>query len=221
MKKIIVASSLSFALLGSQVGSAFAAPPEVTVQADQAISQLSQAFIEKVNPYVKIDSAKQFYLTKEADKNLSKADVQTAKEVIEKTNAFVREHAQELSISSNGTLVPTQFERSAINLGDHFSFDIAWWGTQIHFSHEFVQKFKDNILLYTASVAGTIAAMQATMLFFSVTPPAWFASAVTAVAAAGAWMLISTDKGAGTYVDFYGWYGTIGITVPVPIFHSY
>ncbi|KEQ24805.1 hypothetical protein [Paenibacillus tyrfis] len=47
--------------------------------------------------------------------------------------------------------------------------------------------------------------MQATMLFFSVTPPAWFASAVTAVAAAGAWMLINTDKGAGTYIDFYGW----------------
>ncbi|KZE74872.1 hypothetical protein [Paenibacillus elgii] len=221
MKKIIVASSLSLALLGSQVGSAFAAPQEVTVQADQAISQLSQAFIDKVNPYVKIDSAKQFYLTKEAEKILSKADIQTAKEVIEKTNDFVREHAQELSISSNGTLVPTQFERAAINLGDNFSFDIAWWGTQIHFSHEFVQKFKDNVLLYTASVAGTIAAMQATMLFFSVTPPAWFASAVTAVAAAGAWMLINTDKGAGTYVDFYGWYGTIGITVPVPIFHSY
>ncbi|XOK61056.1 hypothetical protein ACJ7K1_31985 [Paenibacillus elgii] len=63
-------------------------------------------------------------------------------------------------------------------------------------------------MLTTASVAGTIAAKQATMLFFSVTPPAWFASAVTAVAAAGAWMLINTDKEAGTYVDFYGWYGT-------------
>ncbi|WP_217266717.1 hypothetical protein [Paenibacillus tianmuensis] len=84
----------------------------------------------------------------------------------------------------------------------------------------FEPKFKDNILLYTASVAGTIAAMQATMLFFSVTPPAWFASAVTAVAAAGAWMLINTDKGAGTYIDFFGWYGAVRITLPVPIFHS-
>ncbi|SCW85129.1 hypothetical protein SAMN04487970_106919 [Paenibacillus tianmuensis] len=150
MKKIIIASSLSLVLLGSQVGSAFAAPPEVTVQADQAISQISREFVDKVNPYVKIDSAKQFYLTKEADKDLSKTDIQTAKEIIEKTNAFVREHAQELSISSKGTLVPTQFERSAIErsaikIGDHFSFDIAWWGTQIHVSHEFVQKFRLNL----------------------------------------------------------------------------
>ncbi|MCL9661366.1 hypothetical protein L2089_11765 [Paenibacillus hunanensis] len=224
MKKIVIASVVSIAVLAGQVSYTYAAESTTSNEMTQN-SQYTQAFIEKVNPYVVLDKeSKQFNLLLEAKKILNEKELISAQDLIAKTNKFVNENRDQLYQTSDNKLSSniqqSSEARSLVKVGNNFSYDIAWWGTQLHFSHAFVQKFKDNILLYSTTVAGVTAAAQATMAAFGATPPGWFGGAFAAVAGLGAYTFISADQGQGTYVDFYGWYGAIGVTVPVPIVHG-
>ncbi|PLR75404.1 hypothetical protein CU633_21165 [Bacillus sp. V3-13] len=179
------------------------------------IPPAEQSFIDQVSPFVVLNEDKQYYLMPEASTELSTEAYLEAIRLIKDTNTNIRREINRMTTSLDGTTLeyndtgnetPTAIGTMALNRNIRIS--IAWHGPVIWFSHAAVQKFKSNILLYGAGVAGVNAALIATMIYYGVTPPGWLASLATAIATFGAWLFISRDKGCGVNVRYF-WGSTI------------
>jgi len=164
-----------------------------------------ESLISKASEFVYLDAeSEKFKVKKEAKDVLTKDELKDVKDIIKNTNSEVTTYRSDLEISGDKFIAKSDstnsedIQMSLINKKKNFDYDFTWWGLQVYWSHKFVEKLKDNIVLYGSAVAG----LNATIAYYA-SPPGWVTSFVTAAAGVGVWAFMKQDKGCGVYLDCY------------------
>ncbi|MFI8715186.1 hypothetical protein [Brevibacillus brevis] len=202
MKKVTksICVSMSALLIMTSVPVAgFAAEQNAKV----SFQEVEEAFIKKVDKYVKIDSkTKKFSLSAKAKENLNREELGKAEALIKQANFAVDQHGKDLKIKGNTLVLSEDVKKqslAAIGTSEYWDYELFWWGYRIYFSDELCEDIRRRAMEVGAS--GTITAGVLTYLGV----PGWAAGIIVGFGVLTLEKINRTNEGNGIYLDaFHG-----------------
>lgn len=171
--------------------------------ANLSFQEVEEAFIKKVDKYVKIDSkTKKFSLSAKAKENLNREELGKAEALIKQANLIVDQRGKYLEIKGNTFVLSENVKKqslSAIDTSEYWDYELFWWGYRIYFSDELCEDIRRRAMEVGAS--GTITAGVLTYLGV----PGWAAGIIIGAGVLTLAKINRTNEGNGIYIDaFHG-----------------
>lgn len=175
--------------------------------------------ITKANPFIYLDTISETYkINEEGLKTLTDAELAEVNNILNKTNAdvkqyrsdfvikdntFVAKPALELQETQSGSLSTSSYPSPlwTINKNKDFDYCLTWYGLRMYWSHSFVEDVKANLAKVGMGTGGLYLAVLTALNLKKIPVPNWLGTSLAVGGSITVYTYVSKDLGMGIYLD--------------------